>query len=169
MNCPNCGAEIPEGITFCSSCGTSVQAQPSVQPAYDMGSAPYQATPGVAPKKSAPIGAIIGIAVALVAIVCVVFFVFLKGGNYNGKYKLIEMTYMGKTFNEEDISAAGQSMTLTIKGSKCDLEGENAKIKIKGDKVEVTDSVGTYEGTYDKSEKTITLDIEGIIMVFKKQ
>ncbi|MGN0435330.1 MAG: zinc-ribbon domain-containing protein [Wujia sp.] len=169
MNCPNCGAEIPEGITFCSSCGTSIQSQPSVQPAFDMGAAPYQTTPSVAPKKKAPIGAIIGVVVALIAIVCVVFFVILKGGKYDGEYKLIEMTYMGITYDEATIAQAGQELTLTIKGSSCDLEGEAAKIKISGDEVEVTDSVGTYKGTYDKSEKTITLDVEGIIMVFKKQ
>lgn len=167
MNCPNCGAEIPEGITFCSSCGATIQ-QPSVQPAYNMGGAPYQATPTGASKKPST-GAIIGIVVALVAIVCVVFFVFLKGGKYDGEYKLIEMTYMGKTFDEDAIEAADQSLTLTIKGSKCDLDGENAKIKFDGDEVEVTDSVGTYKGTYDKSNKTITLDIEGIVMVFKKK
>ena len=34
MNCPNCGAALPDGAMFCGSCGTSVQGggQPQMQP-----------------------------------------------------------------------------------------------------------------------------------------
>jgi hypothetical protein len=29
MNCPTCGAEIPDNSTFCESCGNAVTAQPA--------------------------------------------------------------------------------------------------------------------------------------------
>ncbi len=32
MNCPNCGAQIPEGALFCVSCGTPVQQAAPAQP-----------------------------------------------------------------------------------------------------------------------------------------
>lgn len=29
--CKNCGSNVPDGATFCSSCGTPVETQPGAQ------------------------------------------------------------------------------------------------------------------------------------------
>lgn len=43
MVCPNCGAQIPQGTSFCQLCGTSVQnAQPQYQSQYQYPTYPNQ-------------------------------------------------------------------------------------------------------------------------------
>ena len=74
MNCPNCGADLPEGTQFCSICqqpivgsaGASVNNQLfNTAPAYD-----------VAPKKKTPVvGIVIGVIAALAIAFVLVFFV----------------------------------------------------------------------------------------------
>ncbi len=34
MVCPNCGAQVPNNVAFCSKCGVRLQQQPTQQPVY---------------------------------------------------------------------------------------------------------------------------------------
>ena len=47
MFCPNCGAQIPDGTKFCTSCGASLEAaqQPQQQPQYQQPQQQYQQPP----------------------------------------------------------------------------------------------------------------------------
>ena len=47
MFCPNCGAQIPDGTKFCTSCGASLEAtqQPQQQPQYQQPQQQYQQQP----------------------------------------------------------------------------------------------------------------------------
>ena len=155
MICQNCGMEITDGAQVCSSCGAPVET-PVVTPS-------YQPANKTSPAK------LIAIIVAVVALAGITIFTKVRENALNGTYELIEMTYKGETITEEQIKSSNAHADFKINGKQCSLEGEKATIKIKGDKIEVTDSVGTYDGTYDKSEKTITLDINGIIMKFRKK
>ena len=89
--CPNCGAEVKKGNSFCAGCGTQIQAEAPIH------SPPQPTPPPVAPPaqlqqpynsmqpKKSNTGLIVGAIVAIVAIVVVlllVFFVF--GGNFFG-------------------------------------------------------------------------------------
>lgn len=145
---------------------------PFQRPLPDTYQQPYQGNVQVRPSTSASTKIII--IIALLAVAGVVVFFMFKGGtgtssSKNGEYKCIEIIYAGQSFGEELIDASGEKAILTVKGDKCDFNGENAKIKFDGSKVEVTDANATYYGTYDKDKKTITLDIEGYTFVFKKQ
>ncbi len=179
MNCPNCGAELPEGSTWCAACGNAIDAQQSGGAA----DALFSSSPVEAPaKKKSSVGAIIAViaVVAVIAVLAVV--VFMKGGKYNGTYELSEVSAMGMTFTADEFEAmSGQKldMQLTVKGSKCTLSADmadmgvqgngSAKIKFSGDTVTIEDGGQTITGTYDSKEKTITLNSQGVDMVFKKK
>lgn len=178
MNCPNCGAELPEGSTWCAACGNAVDAQQSG----GVNDALFSSSPAGAPAKKSNVGAIIAViaAVAVIAVLAVV--VFMKGGKYNGTYELSEVSVMGMTLTKDEFEQNfGQEldMTITVKGSKCTIsanmsgmgvEGDGtAKIKFSGDTVTIEDSSQTMTGKYDSSAKTITLTSQGVDMVFKKK
>ena len=178
MNCPNCGAELPEGSTWCAACGNAVDAQQSG----GVNDALFSSSPAGAPAKKSNVGAIIAVIAAVVVIAVLAVVVFAKGGKYNGTYELSEVSAFGMTYTADEFEAlSGQKldMTLTVKGSKCTLsanmsgmgvEGDGtAKIKISGDTVTISDSSQTITGKYDSSEQTITLNSQGVDMVFKKK
>lgn len=178
MNCPNCGAELPEGSTWCAACGSAVDAQQSG----GVNDALFSSSPAGAPAKKSNVGAIIAVIAAVVVIAVLAVVVFMKGGKYNGTYELSEVSAFGMTYSAEEFEAlSGQKldMTLTIKGSKCTLSANmsgmgvvgdgSAKIKISGSTVTIEDSTQTITGKYDSSAKTITLNSQGVDMVFKKK
>lgn len=178
MNCPNCGAELPEGSTWCAACGNAVDAQSSG----GVNDALFSSSPAAVPAKKSNVGAIIAViaVVAVIAVLAVV--VVMKGGKYDGTYELSEVSAFGMTYSVDEFEKlAGQKldMTITVKGSKCTVsanmpgmgvEGDgSAKIKFSGDTVTIEDSSQTMTGTYDSSAKTITLNSQGVDMVFKKK
>lgn len=55
MNCPNCGAEIQEGISFCGNCGSAIKAAETVAPAPAPAVAPVAPVAAPAPTYEAPI------------------------------------------------------------------------------------------------------------------
>ncbi len=178
MNCPNCGAELPEGSTWCAACGNAVDAQQSG----GVNDALFSSSPAGAPAKKSNVGAIIAVIAAVVVIAVLAVVVLSKSGKYDGTYELSEVSAMGMTFSADEFaSMTGQTldMTLTVKGSKCTLsanmpgmgvEGDgSAKIKFSGDTVTIEDGSQTITGKYDSSAKTITLNSQGVDMVFKKK
>ncbi|MCM1288901.1 MAG: zinc ribbon domain-containing protein [Clostridium sp.] len=182
MNCPNCGAELPEGSTWCAACGNAVDAQQSGGGVNDalFSGAPTGVT--AAPAKKSKVGAIIAVVAVIAVIAVLAVVVVLKGGKYNGTYELSAVSAFGFTYSAEEFEAlSGQKldMTLTVKGSKCILSADmadmgvegsgSAKITFSGNSVTIEDGSQEITGTYDSSEKTITLSASGVDMVFKKR
>ncbi|MCM1173008.1 MAG: zinc ribbon domain-containing protein [Clostridium sp.] len=178
MNCPNCGAELPEGSTWCAACGNAVDAQQSGGSVNDtlFSSSPASVA---APAKKSNVGAIIAVVAVIAVIAVLAVVVILKGGKYNGTYEISEISAGEASFTAEQFEAlTGQKldMSLTVKGSKCTISADmgvegsgSAKIKISGSSVTIEDGSQTITGTYDSSEKTITLSAGGTDMVFKKK
>ena len=52
--CPNCGAQVQEGASFCTNCGSRL-AQPSQAPAQAQSQTPYQAQPQASYAAPAPV------------------------------------------------------------------------------------------------------------------
>lgn len=80
MFCQKCGAQVPDGVGFCSGCGSAMNAAPAASAAPVAPAAPVAAPQP--PKKNT--GVIIGVvaAVAVIAIVLVVLFATgVLGGN----------------------------------------------------------------------------------------
>lgn len=184
MNCPNCGAELPEGSTWCAACGTALgDAQPQASVNDQLFSqTPVTPVEAAVPAKKSSTGIIAAI-VAVLVIVAAAAVVFLTVGKYNGTYKLSEVSAMGMTLSAEDFEEfSGQKLDMSLKVSfgKCKLSADMAelgvegsgscKIKIKGDKVTLTADGEDLEGTYDSKKKSITI-IEpesGVSMTFTK-
>lgn len=178
MNCPNCGAELPEGSTWCASCGNAIDNQSSG----GAGDALFSSTPAApAPAKKSAVGPIVAVVVIL-AIIAVAAILLVPKMKYNGTYELSEVSAMGMTFSAaefEEMSGQKIDMQLKVSFGKCELSADMAgmgvegngvaKIKISGDKVTITDNGQTLEGKYDSKEQTITLTAEGVDMVFKKK
>lgn len=59
MFCKNCGNQIPDGVKFCSGCGTAVDTQPQVTPAEPTNQQPVQTVVTVKTGKGKFIGGII--------------------------------------------------------------------------------------------------------------
>lgn len=179
MNCPNCGNQLPDGTTFCTSCGTPLGAQQPVQsPSDALFNAEPAYTPAPAKKgKGSVIGIIIGV-IALLAIAFVVAF-FVLGGRYNGTYKFVSATAFGMEMTLADLEAeSGQTMEMSLEVTfgKCTLNAKaiglensgSAKIKIKGDEVTFIDGSQEMSGSYDSSEKSITINADGVELKFIK-
>lgn len=203
MNCPNCGAILPEGSTFCSSCGFQFasanpnynmnyeQAQNPFQPNYQqMTQNPYQQAyqqqaqnpyqqpmqnsfnNGVQARPAKQMNSstkIFAIAALLIAAVLIIFLVF--SNNHDGNYKCTQIEEDGVVYHETevDIIYGNHVPVLKVKGNDCSIDDDHYEISINGDKVKIVAADGTFKGTYDKDEKTITIDIDGTIYTFTKQ
>ncbi|MDE6025640.1 MAG: zinc ribbon domain-containing protein [Lachnospiraceae bacterium] len=178
MNCPNCGAELPEGSTWCASCGNAIDSQSSG----GASDALFSSTPTAsAPAKKSAAGPIIAI-VAILAVIAVAAILVVPKMKYNGTYELSEVSAMGMTWTAADFEEmSGQKLDMSLKVSfgKVELSADmadmgvegsgTAKIKISGSKVTITENGQTLEGKYDSKAQTITLNAEGVDMVFKKK
>lgn len=171
MNCPNCGADLPEGSTFCSVCQAPINGA-ATSPVNDalFNAAPTYAA-GSAKKKAPVVGIVIGVIVALAALFCIGFFVL--GGKHNGTYYLESMSYFGETLSASDLGMDGVGLKVSF--GKCefvgaeDLIGETgrSKIKFSGDEVTITDADGTtISGEVDGD--SLILDASGVEMIFTK-
>lgn len=159
MNCPNCGADLPEGSSVCSVCSTPINAAPA-----------YAAEP--AKKKPPIVSIVIGVIVVLAAVFCIGFFVL--GGKYNGTYYLESMSYAGETLSASDLGM--DDVGLKVSFGKCEFVGADSlglgdsgrsKIKFSGNTVTITDSDGTsISGDFDGD--SFTLDASGVEMTFTK-
>lgn len=174
MNCPNCGADLPDGSTYCSICGAPIQGnQPNV------GNAMFNQSgmPAAAPaKKSSPVGIIIGAVAALVIVFLLGFFVL--DGKYNGTYMLESMSMQGFTITEADLDSMGASdVGIKVSFGRCSFVGGESlglgetgksKIKFTSDSVTITDSDGTTAtGSFDG--KSFTIISSGVEMTFTKK
>lgn len=173
MNCPFCGANLPDGTDFCSNCGQVITPTQSSNPSGFnpnaaifngvSNNAPYQASPAVPAKKSN--GAVIGAIVAVLVVVGVVLFI-LTNCKYIGNYSFygIKMTYMGQemTFTADELGMSSEDAKLSVglfNKASFTFEGKKytGKLKVKGKDVEIIGSDGTLDGIFDKDEKTISI------------
>lgn len=173
MNCPNCGADLPDGSTYCSICATPIQGS---QPNVSDGLFNQSSTPAAAPKKSSPVGIIIGVVAALVVVFLLGFFVL--GGRYNGTYMLDTMSMEGMTITASDLAAFGaDDVGIKVSFGRCSFvggeslglgESGKSKIKFTSDSVTITDSDGTTAtGSFDG--KSFTIESNGVEMTFTKK
>ena len=97
MNCPQCGASIADGATFCPSCGTAVAA-PQPQNPYAQPATPVYAEPAAAPvvDKGSVGWAILGFLIPLVGII--LFFVWRNKKPDSAKKAIIGAA-IGLVFN----------------------------------------------------------------------
>lgn len=96
-----------------------------------------------------------------------------NGGSasYDGTYNLVEMSMGDTTINADLLKSTGQSMTLTINGTKASLKGSDDSMnqELEFDPANKTFSAGgesvpaTFEGN------KVTLEESGTKMVFEKQ
>ena len=137
-----------------------------MQPGNEFPQGDFQPQADQAPQGGKKTGLIIGIAAAAVVVIAlVVCFALGLFSSKNGKYVC------------EDYASFGVEMTLEVKGSKFTMsmsafgESETTKgtIKFKGNKVELTSDGNTIEGTYSKKDKTISIEEDGMALVFKKK
>lgn len=173
MNCPNCGADLPDGSTYCSICATPIQGN---QPNVSDGLFNQSSAPAATPKKSSPVGIIIGVVAALVVVFLLGFFVL--GGRYNGTYMLDTMSMEGMTISASDLAAFGMSdVGIKVSFGRCSFvggeslglgESGKSKIKFTSDSVTITDSDGTTAtGSFDG--KSFTIESSGVEMTFTKK
>lgn len=177
MNCPNCGADLPEQTEQCPICFTQITgaAGGSVNDALFNNASPvYQPTP----KKKVPVlGIAIGVVLAAALAFVLVFFVL--GGRYNGTYKFESMSTGGLTFTADDFSSYGYDMSdvgIKVSFGKAEWVGGDelglgdygkSKIKFTSDTVTITDSDGTsVTGDFDGS--SFVIEVEGVSMTFSK-
>jgi len=147
MFCPKCGAQNPDGVPFCGSCGTPTGAQPQPAPQQPaaVGAAPF-AAPGAASapkgglsKKAILIGLIAVAAVIVIAII--VGIVTCSGGgkapNLNGLVGdkseqvagTLEKLSKGTDNGEAFFSANDDMRDLVKKASKAVGESDKKKLK----------------------------------------
>ncbi|MBR6171675.1 MAG: hypothetical protein IKQ49_00655 [Eubacterium sp.] len=135
-------------------------------------------------QKKSHTGLIIGIIAAVFVIggliVCFALGVFGGGGGKDGKYYLQSLTSGGMTMDADTLKAYGvdlSSMYLEINGEKgvlyLDFMGNEEKaeceVKFDGDNVTLTKNGESISGTYNSSDNSISVSIDGSGMVFKKK
>ena len=91
------------------------------------------------------------------------------GENYDGTYKLVEMSSGSETITKDQIEQAGASITLTISGDKATMD------KADGSKTELSFDAGakTFSADGESIPATFdgnrcTLEQDGVKMVFEK-
>ena len=186
MNCPSCGADIPEGMVFCSMCGTQIplsQPQPQPQQTYNVNDAlfggaqsggygsPYGAqTSPIQPAKKKT-GGVVAAIIAIVVIAAAVFAVgfFVLGWRYNGTYKFTKVEVFGMSYTLEDFQKEtgnyNYNVSLKMSFGKATINASDlgysgtARATFKGNKITFKDGSDTFEGEYIPSEKAITIVI----------
>lgn len=190
MNCPNCGAYLPDDSTFCDACGTPIapwqlKSAQTEQPAQSVNDALFNAKPvytsnPVPQKKSNSALKEILIGVAVIAAILFAGF-FVLGGRYNGTYEFESMYADGMEFTAEqleEISGTSINMSIKVVFTRCivdmDMLGYDetgtAKFRISNNKVTLSNSGKTpLTGTYNSAEKSITISADGVEMKFVKK
>lgn len=195
MNCNVCGSEIPVGSPTCPVCGAPAQGAPQapqdaygaqggyvdpnqggyVDPNMQYNADPY-AQQAAVPQQKSNKGLIIGIAIGVGVLVCVLVLWMLGvfgGGDHDGTYKLSRASAMGMELSGDQLESFGMDpddYTIKISGSSAtvDMAGQVAscKVKFSGDKVTFSGDGQELEGTFKSGE--ITLSYMGVDMVFAK-
>lgn len=188
MICPFCGAEVQDGSGFCMSCGNvlgdQAQAQ-STNPVNDSlfsGNANNMYTPGPdysspAPAKKSGAGLVIAI-ISILAICAVAFglFWFVFGGKYMGTYSIerVDMTYLGQSMSMSpaDMGMSSDAMQIkvgafnSVKLSSNGKDSGAGKIKFSGDTFTMSDNDISFSGTWNASDKTMTLSVMDLMNLF---
>lgn len=194
MNCPCCGAQLPEGITFCANCGNdavtyNAQQNKQTDVSSNLFSVPIQSagySDYSTSKSKSNNGMIAGIIAFVVVVALIVAGLFgFTNIRYMGEYKIESFEVSGITMNMDQmdllISQYGSMLSDTereniekLKTTKIDVglfkgtlsmggkTSEKAKMKIRGDKFTAEFSGYTMTGEYDKSSKTIIIDISSL-------
>lgn len=180
MNCPNCGAALPEGSTYCSICAMPIQESLSDGMMFQRQPAP--------PRRRTALAGIIISAVVILAVTFLVSF-FTLGGRYNGTYMLdpdcrYNGIYMLDTVSLGDmimpaseLASYGMSdIGIKVSFGRCSFVGSEAlglgnsgesRITFTDDTVTIIDSDGTTaEGSFDGS--SFTIELSGLSMTFAR-
>ena len=135
------------------------------------------------PKINSSTNVIIAVALVIICIGCAVFF-YKQTHKYDGKYVLEKFNYGGYVITVEEaeqLYALEYGTSIDINAS-IDVNGKKAymivqyynndegyvEIKIDGNEVVLEDRGEKIYGTYDATNKTITLDTYGADLIFKK-
>lgn len=176
MNCPNCGANLPDGSAFCNFCGTQFQqANPYTNPYNAAPVNQYNAAPAATAKK-APTAAIIAGIVILLAVAAIIVVLVTKGGksgnkDVDGNYVLYKMDYAGMTYDEDDIiaSTSANERNLKIKGDTVTFNGASADIEYDGNDFTISDASGEMDGEYVPDDDEIILYATPYTMYFRRK
>lgn len=187
--CIKCGASLPDGTKFCTSCGAKVIDSPvppsneiNQNQANDASQMPpvqsYQNTqmPQQPPKKSNMklIAIILAVVVAVVVIVAVLIVVFGGAGIGSEESKFVgtwEYSVMGMSvqykFNSDKSLEVGTMGQLAKVGT---WKVENGKLVLSADS-QMTGSVsaGTYDYSFSNNGNSLTLTMNGYGITFNKK
>lgn len=171
MVCIFCGAQISDDSVFCTSCGTalnnnkSMQWQQPVAYSQPVMPRPVRTKKYIAPEQKKKFAIIGGIAIAVIALIIVLVKIFGRP-DLDGTYEITKYMMDGDNY-----TSWVSGMTLEIDGDECEIDGTEYTFKYsKGDIVIKKDFEVVYRGTYDKKDKEITLysDDKNITMKFEK-
>ena len=126
MFCSKCGANVPEGNSFCTSCGTPVVNNEQGNQQFNVYNNGYPMYPNNQPYKknnNVVIGIIVGVIVAAIIIICIIAF---SGQKYRS-----ESTYSSKSGGEKKESNSGPNSPEGVFSSFMDafLNGDTATVQ----------------------------------------
>jgi hypothetical protein len=114
--------------------------------------------------------------VAVLAIVALMASGVFGGHKMNGTYNFLRAEYNGQHYSREEIEKLGTTVgdfQLKIDGSKATVRRlgrtGTAKVSFKDGRVVITEAGQELEGTYNEQEGTISLEVTGLTLVFKRQ
>ena len=152
MQCSQCGAELRDGVRFCSKCGASAPASPIPAPPAPAPDAGAGEGEGVAKKSPLPIVVIVASIVIIAVCVAAVLVVF--GGNKTSSSNAGSQQGATASASASSATAAGQS-SASVQGSGASVAAYSLfRVSLPKD---VADKV-TYSTT-DASANTVTLKV----------
>ena len=114
--------------------------------------------------------------VAVLAIIALWRAGIFGGHKMNGTYKFLQAEANGRAYSPEELKKLGANVDdfqLKIDGSKATVRmmgrTGTAKISFDDGKIVITDVDQKIYGTYDEQKGTISLDVTGLTMVFKRE
>ena len=163
--------------------GQPQQQRPLDLSAFDSGPSLFGGTSGSQPRTPSSSNnnktLVIIMCVAVVAVLAIVALMasgVFGGHKMNGTYNFLRAEFNGQQYSREEIEKLGTTVgdfQLKIDGSKATVRRlgrtGTAKVSFKDGRVVITEAGEELEGTYNEQEGTISLDVTGLTLVFKRQ